>query len=92
MADLSSFLFSPIELMTSEIPWAREPTTFRIMTMVAMEGASLEVPPEADLPGGGFVGLSAYTALMRRCYAHEPAERPASFAAVLADLRAIPQQ
>ena len=71
-----------------ELPWGKEPT-FRIMTMVAMEGASLEVPPEAELPGGGFAGLAAYTAIMRRCWAQDPAERPASFAAVLADLRAI---
>ena len=70
-----------------DIPWATE-QGYRIMLMV-MKGDRLEVPPPAKLPGGGFKGLPAYTALMERCWAQAPEDRPASFAEVIAELRAL---
>ena len=54
-----------------------------------MKGERLEVPPTSALPGGGFRGLEAYTALMRACWAQGPGDRPASFALVLAALRRL---
>ena len=54
-----------------------------------MEGQRPEVPPSSALPGGGFRGLPAYMALMKRCWAQEPGARPASFAEVLAALRSV---
>jgi hypothetical protein len=49
------------------------------------------VPPAAQLPGAGggtadFLGLEEYVALMRRCWAEEPEERP-QFGAVVKELR-----
>ena len=53
-----------------------------------VQGASLEVPPAGELPGGGgFPGLGPYLALMRRCWDKDPARRPASFAEIIAALR-----
>ena len=57
--------------------------------LTVMEGARLEVPPAAKLPGGGFADLPKYVALMRRCWAQKPADRPPSFVDVLAGLRAL---
>ena len=54
-----------------------------------MEGQRPEVPPTGALPGGGFRDLAAYVALVRACWAQEPAARPASFAEVLAGLRSL---
>ena len=52
-------------------------------------GKRLEVPPLSDLPGGGFKGLPQYTALMERCWAQEPKDRPGSFAEIIAELRKL---
>ena len=46
----------------------------------------MEVPAEADLPGGGFIGMESYVALMRRCWSESPADRP-TFEEVVAALR-----
>lgn len=50
-------------------------------------GGRLPLPEDpADLPGGTFPGLPAYLALMQRCWAQEPAERP-GFAEIINLLR-----
>ena len=77
------------ELLTMDVPWPLEKNSACIIYQV-MQAAYPVVPKEAELPGGGFDGLPAYLALMKRCWAQNPGDRPASFAAVLADLRAIP--
>ena len=57
------------------------------------KGERLVVPPREELPG---VPMDAelyalYTALLRRCWAQEPADRP-TFADVIADLRCVRAQ
>ena len=46
------------------------------------------VPPPAALPGGGFAELDAYVALMKRCWAQNPYDRP-SFAELVPELRCV---
>ena len=87
-ASVQSHLASP-EILTCEIPWATE-QTFRVMSLVMMEGRRPLVPPPTALPGGGFAGLPAYEALMQQCWAQAPADRPQTFAAVISALRATP--
>ena len=44
-----------------------------------MAGADLPIPPRSELPGPGgatWAGLDAYVALLRRCTARAPADRP----------------
>ena len=56
-----------------------------------MRGDRLPVPPRAELPGPDtqqFAQLDAYCALMQRCWAHEPEERP-DFGAVIQELRRL---
>ena len=88
-SDIFGFGIVLWEILTCEIPWAGE-QTFRVMSLVMMEEARPPVPPPAALPGGGFVGLPAYEALMRRCWAQAPVDRPQNFAEVISALRAIP--
>jgi hypothetical protein len=60
----------------------------QVVTVVT-EGGRLEVPARADLPGpdtASFEGLDAYVALMRRCWAHNPNDRP-TFQEIIAELR-----
>ena len=52
-------------------------------------GGRPPIPEPGSIPGGGFPGLPAYLALMQRCWAEQPAERPA-FAEVVAELRQVP--
>ena len=70
-----------------DIPWAR--TRLEVIFSQVLQGQRPEVPPSGALPGGGFRDLPAYAALMRACWAQEPAARPASFAEVLAALRSL---
>ena len=62
----------------------------QIMCAISEKGERPEVPSEAPgaLLGGTFPGFPAYCALMRRCWAEDPAERP-SFEAVIAELRSM---
>ena len=76
-----------MELATCEIPWGGE-QTYRIF-MLVVQGDRPAVPAAGQLPGGAFPGYPRYEALIRRCWAQEPAERPASFGEVLAELRAL---
>jgi serine/threonine protein kinase len=53
------------------------------------DGKRPEIPPADELPGGTFPGLPAYVALMQRCWAQEPADRP-DFGQVLEELHNLP--
>ena len=49
------------------------------------------IPAPADLPGphsGAWVGLERYTALMQRCWAEEPGQRP-GFGEMVRELQAL---
>ena len=73
------------ELLALDVPWPRE-DMLRIMCMVSMEGARPPVPPAERIPGGSFQGLPGYLALMERCWAQQPEDRPASFEEVVESL------
>ena len=75
------------ELMVWESPW-RGYNVFRIQSMV-VAGQRLEVPAADALPGDEFRDLPAYTALMRRCWAQEPGDRPKDCGVVLDALRRL---
>ena len=64
------------ELLTFQLPWATD-NPWHIVSVI-MGGGRLEVPPEQALPGAssGFAGLPAYVALMQRCWAQSPLDRP----------------
>ena len=53
-----------------------------------LAGRRLVVPPAEGLPGGGadLAGLDAYVALLQRCWAQEPQERP-TFEDIIPELR-----
>ena len=54
-------------------------------------GNRLPVPPSAELPGpgsGDWDKMDAYLALMNRCWAQRPEDRP-TFGEVMAELRNI---
>jgi hypothetical protein len=58
---------------------------------VVTEGGRLEVPDRSELPGPDtmtFDGLETYVALMRRCWAQRPEDRPA-FQEIISDLREL---
>ena len=88
-ASVASDLFSMgvvlWELLAWDVPWARE-DTFRIMCLVGTEGARPPVPPAERVPGGSFSGLPGYVALMQRCWAQQPEDRPPSFKEVVKSL------
>ena len=77
------------ELMVWELPWGTA-NPWGIVNQVNA-GNRLAVPPRADLPGpasGAWPQLDAYIALMNRCWAQLPEDRP-NFEQIMADLRAI---
>ena len=58
------------------------------VTKSVIEGQRLPFPPPEQLPGGTFEGLEGYCALIERCWAQDPAQRP-TFAAIVNDLRCV---
>ncbi len=75
------------EVAMWEVPWTGE-NPWQVVTTVA-EGGRLPVPAPSDLPGPGsadFEGVVAYLALMQRCWAQRPQERP-GFAEIITQLR-----
>jgi hypothetical protein len=74
------------ELLCWELPWVGV-NPFVIMKSTAA-GERLPIPARDDLPdrGGDFADLDAYIALMRRCWAQNPADRP-GFGEIIASLR-----
>ena len=58
-------------------PSARSlPYYLQIINSVQNEGASLQPLAPGDLPAGPFQGYPAYVALMQRCFARDPGQRP----------------
>ncbi len=53
-----------------------------------MNGGRLEIPDDSHIPGldGGIEGISAYRALLQRCWAQSPQDRP-SFDEIVDELR-----
>jgi hypothetical protein len=55
---------------------------------IVMDGGRLGMPDLQQLPGGrgGLSGLEGYVALIQRCWAQSPEDRP-SFGEIIAELR-----
>jgi len=91
-SDVYSFAVVLWEMLTWELPWG--PTNpWQVVTLVT-EGGRLEVPSRHDLPGPDtidFEGLDTYVALMRRCWAHNPNDRPC-FQEIISELRELLSQ
>ena len=65
------------------------PALLQLVSLVT-QGGRLEIPPRERLPGGAdtaaFGGLDAYVALTKRCWAHNPYDRP-TFEEIIPQLR-----
>ena len=86
-SDVYSFAIVMWELLTWDLPWG--PTNPWQVVTVVTEGGRLEIPARQDLPGPDtmeFEGLEGYLTLMRRCWAHNPEDRP-TFQEIIAELR-----
>jgi hypothetical protein len=85
--DMYSFGMVLFELLTLQLPWG-DAAPWAVVTEI-QAGRRPVVPPAAQLglrptPSG----LDAYVALMQRCWAQQPQDRP-SFEQIMAELRAI---
>ena len=77
------------ELMTWELPWGTS-NPWGIVGQITT-GQRLPIPPANELPGpesGSWPKLGDYIALMNRCWAQEPSDRP-SFQEIMVALRQI---
>ncbi|KAL4421962.1 hypothetical protein ABPG77_007904, partial [Micractinium sp. CCAP 211/92] len=77
------------ELLTFQCPWPH--TSPWALVGKLMDGHRLAIPPRDQLPGpdtASFAGLDAYIALMQRCWAQNPADRP-DFTEVIRLLRKL---
>ena len=77
------------ELLCWELPWSTHGAWQVVGQLI--NGRRPAVPPRPELPGlggGGGAGLDAYLALMRRCWAQQPDERP-PFEEVVPELRCV---
>lgn len=72
------------------VTWEQPYSSVNLYEVVSLvnNGGRPEVPAPAALRGGAFPGLPAYTALLRRCWAQNPYDRP-SFAELVPELRAL---
>ncbi len=62
------------ELLTWRLPW-HGTNQFQVMRLV-LNGGRPAIPGPEEVQGGGFAGLGDYVALMQRCWAQEPQDRP----------------
>jgi hypothetical protein len=77
------------ELLTFQLPWGTS-NPWGIVSQIT-NGNRLTIPDANTLPGpesGSWPKLGQYVALMERCWAQEPADRP-NFEQVMAELRSI---
>jgi hypothetical protein len=75
------------EVATLDVPWG-DANPFQLIGVV-INGGRLEVPSRSELPGpggGDFEGYEAYVALLRRCWAQSPFDRP-TFSEIIKELR-----
>jgi serine/threonine protein kinase len=90
-SDVFSFGVVLWELLTWQAPWSEVGGNPWQLAAGVISGKRPAVPPREALPGpdtAQFGGLDAYIALMQRCWATDPAERP-GFAEVVRQLRAL---
>ncbi len=90
-SDVYSFGVVLWELLTWQLPWS-DGAVFAIAHKIQI-GERPTVPPAASLPGPADgrpspAALQAYLALMQRCWAQDPTQRP-EFAGVAASLAAL---
>lgn len=82
-------LLFPMPVILPEIPsLLPTPPPFQIINLV-LNGGRLEVPSRDSLPGDdtpAFTGLDRYVTLIKRCWAHNPFDRP-TFGEVIPELR-----
>jgi serine/threonine protein kinase len=86
-SDVYSFAIVMWEMLTWDLPWGIT-NPWQVVTVVT-EGGRLEVTDRSALPGPDtmqFEELDKYVALMRKCWAHNPDDRP-SFQEIIAELR-----
>ncbi|PRW57695.1 Serine threonine- kinase CTR1 [Chlorella sorokiniana] len=77
------------EILTLELPWPHVGPWSLVGKL--MDGVRLEVPPRDQIPGSDtptFQYLDTYIALMKRCWAQHPEDRP-GFEEVIHEVRAM---